>query len=272
MAPGNRNLQVSRPSWHCFSLLGASCSHFVPRAAFAVALGRFCRVLGRSGLDFRAFRVVPGRVLEPPGASFSRFSCAYALALSERSECDQTTVLLDRNTCCKQHAQCENSRKIVPGVLPTKLSVTIVPQTRLGAHRARFWRILAPSRACLGRVRGALGLLLATLGRLLGALGHLLAASRALLAASELSSAPPGSILERFGCLRAGFRRALGAIFANVFEDGRIYMVHEFLIETHITIHSSFSFTPCSAAVRAQHMELALKASKNYSGFPFLPS
>ena len=58
-----------------------------------------------------------------------------------------------------------------------------------------------------------------------------------------------------------------------VLHDRRqIYMVHEFLIETHITIHSSFSFTPCSAAVRAQHMELALNASKIYGGCPFLPS
>ena len=31
-------------------------------------------------------------------------------------------------------------------------------------------------------------------------------------------------------------------------------MVHEFLQETHIEIHSGFSFSPCSAAVRAQHI------------------
>ena len=32
--------------------------------------------------------------------------------------------------------------------------------------------------------------------------------------------------------------------------------VWQMLQETHIQIHSSSSFTPCSAAVRAQHMEL----------------
>ena len=33
-------------------------------------------------------------------------------------------------------------------------------------------------------------------------------------------------------------------------------MVHEFLQETRIEIHSGFSFSPCSAAVRAKYMEL----------------
>ena len=34
----------------------------------------------------------------------------------------------------------------------------------------------------------------------------------------------------------------------------------DFLQETLVGIHFGFSFHPCSAAVRAQHMELALKA------------
>ena len=45
-------------------------------------------------------------------------------------------------------------------------------------------------------------------------------------------------------------------------------MVHEFLQETHIEIHSGFSFSPCSAAVRAQHMELIKhKQIPSYRGF-----
>ena len=70
----------------------------------------------------------------------------------------------------------------------------------------------------------------------------------------------------------------------------RIYMVREFPQETHIEIRSGFSFSPCSAAVRAQHIRrlpkgcracrivihfiLSVPASKlNASelGFRFLP-
>ena len=56
---------------------------------------------------------------------------------------------------------------------------------------------------------------------------------------------------------------------AVLHDKRQIYMVHEFLIETHITIHSSFSFTPCSAAVRAQHMELAPKREILNKDLPF---
>ena len=39
--------------------------------------------------------------------------------------------------------------------------------------------------------------------------------------------------------------------------------------ETPLGIHLSFSFPTCSAAVRAQHMELAILASKLYEVCPF---
>ena len=81
-----------------FSLLGASCSHFVPLAAFVAALGRFWCVLGRSGLDFGGSREGPGMVLERPSTYFSKLLRACALAVSACSECNKTTVLLDRNT------------------------------------------------------------------------------------------------------------------------------------------------------------------------------
>ena len=136
-------------------------------------LAGFCASWNAPGSILEGF----GWVLEPPGACFSRFLRAYVLALSERSECDKTTVLLDRNTCRKQRAQREKSQKIALGAFRTKLSVTVVPKTRLGPHQGRFWRRLGPSRACLGRVWGALRQVLGALGRLLrfrGSLGRVL--------------------------------------------------------------------------------------------------
>ena len=60
-----------------FSLLGASWAHFSRLAAFVASLGRFFRVLARSGLDFGGFRVAPGRVLKLQGLIFRRF-CMHA--------------------------------------------------------------------------------------------------------------------------------------------------------------------------------------------------
>ena len=151
-----------------FSLLGASWAHFSRLAAFVASLGRFFRVLARSGLDFGGFRVVPGRTLEPPGPHFSRFCTACAIALSDCSECNKTTVLMDRNTGRKHRAQREKSQKNAPGAFRTSLLWTIAAKTRLGACRARFWRGLGASRACLGRVWSALGQLLGSFGALLG--------------------------------------------------------------------------------------------------------
>ena len=171
------------PCWHflrSWALLGRILRLML---RLLLLLAGFCASWNAPGSILEGF----GWVLEPPGACFSRFLRAYVLALSERSDCDKTTVLLDWNTCRKQRAQREKSQKIALGAFRTKLSVTVVPKTRLGPHQARFWRRLGPSRACLGRVWGALGQVLGALGRLLGALGRLLAASWALLVASELS-------------------------------------------------------------------------------------
>ena len=124
------------PCWHflrSWALLGRVV-RFLLR--LLLLLAGFCASWNAPGSILEGF----GWVLEPPGACFSRFLRAYVLALSERSECDKTTVLLDRNTCRKQRAQREKSQKIALGAFRTKLSVTVVPKTRLGPHQARFWR------------------------------------------------------------------------------------------------------------------------------------
>ena len=69
------------PCWHYFSLLGASWAHFAVLPAFAVALGRFLRVLDRAGLDFGGIRDGSGRVLEVPGPNFWKFFGVYGLAM-----------------------------------------------------------------------------------------------------------------------------------------------------------------------------------------------
>ena len=122
-----------------------------------------------------------------------------------------------------------------------------------------FLRGLDVSRAPLGRLLGALGALLGALGHLLGASWAHLWCSWAPLGCQLLPKMGSGSIFHRFwldsgsfwgsilGC-RAWF---LGRTLTS---SRRIYMVREFLQETHIEIHSGFSFSPCSAAVRAQHI------------------
>ena len=60
--PTPRGLNLVRPCWLHFSLLGASWAHSLSLAALVVALRRFLCVLGRSGLDFGGFRPGFGRV------------------------------------------------------------------------------------------------------------------------------------------------------------------------------------------------------------------
>ena len=107
---------------------------------------------------------------------FARLLRACALALTKCSECNKTTVLVDRdtvllgrNTCHKQRAQRENSQQIAPAAFQTRLSVPIAPNMRLGAHWARFGKGLRAFRVCLGGVLGPLREVLGPLGRLLGA-------------------------------------------------------------------------------------------------------
>ena len=123
------------------------------------------------------------------------------------------------------------------------------------ARQGRFWRGLGAVWAHFGRLSGALGRLLAALGRLLAAPGRLLGGSWALLGASW-------SHLGARGCLRARFSRVLDASEPNFgqlweqlwprFSDTMRLLLHE----AQHYFHIRFSFNPCSAAVRAQHMEL----------------
>ena len=119
--------------------------------------------------------------------------------------------------------------------------------------------------------------------------------SCALLGCQMLSKTGSGSIFHRFGLDSGSIwgsiwgRRAtfLGRTWTSCH---RIDMVRAFLQETRVEIHSGFSFSPCSAAVRAQHIRrlpkgcracrivihfiLSVPASKlNASelGFRFLP-
>ena len=162
-------VKLSRACWSHVGTTFRSWALFSQLPAFYVSRGCFFGVLARSGLDFERFREVPGRVLEPPGTYFSRFSCACALAVSECSECSKTTVLVDRKTLRKQCAQRKKSEKKGPEAFRMRLPTPVVPKMHLGARRARFGRGLGPSRACMGGVWGTLGELLGTLGRLLGA-------------------------------------------------------------------------------------------------------
>ena len=127
---------------------------------------------------------------------------------------------------------------------------------RSGARFCQVWtspgRLLGGSWALLGRSWAVLGASWARLGRSWAPLG--------------CSWAPLGRILPLmdafgldFGALGVRFRTSqslisdlsgldFGALYACV------YILHELLHETHLGIHLGFSFPPCSAAVRAQHI------------------
>ena len=107
--------------------------------------------------------------------------------------------------------------------------------------------LLGTSWAVLGTSWAPLGASRVLLGRLLGALGH-------LLGASSLSWAPLGLFLEGlkrprmgFGGLRGGFWYAFGV---------QSLALHNALIaaENPLWHLLGFSFSPCSAAARAQHI------------------
>ena len=117
---------------------------------------------------------------------------------------------------------------------------------------ARFGRLPGASWAALGRSWGALGRSWPPLGRILGT-------SLVLLGPSWLPTAAQDGLGLDFSSIWVGFwlhlwlhlgRRAtfLGRTWTSCH---RIDMVRAFLQETRIEIHSGFSFSPCSAAVRA---------------------
>ena len=125
---------------------------------------------------------------------------------------------------------------------------------------SRLGRLPGVSWAALGRSWGALGRSWPPLGRILGASWAHLWCSWAPLGCQLLPKMGSGSIFHRFG-LDSGsiwdsiWGRRASFLGRTLTSFRRIYMVREFLQETHIEIHSGFSFSPCSAAVRAQHME-----------------
>ena len=81
---------------------------------------------------------------------------------------------------------------------------------------------------------------------------------------SGWSWAPSGGILALreapgwiFEASKGVWGQLLACLLATIFAyNCWIDLLHELLHETHHGIHLGFSFTPCSAAVRAQHMEL----------------
>ena len=134
-------------------------------------------------------------------------------------------------------------------------------KTRLGVDSGRVWR-------SLGRHLAAFCLLLGGSWPLFGAsgssLGHFLDALGWVLAALwSFSTAfwPPGPsqalILKGLGTSPIEFWRAFHNSFDVLFATPRIS--HIMLLKMlcpRFDIYFGFSFLPCSAAVRAQHMEL----------------
>ena len=102
----------------------------------------------------------------------------------------------------------------------------------------------------LGRSWPPLGCSWAFLGRSWVSFEHLLAALGHLLVASGCACVPPGWILKGFGYLRTTFWSVLGPVLDSISDTMRL-LLHD----AQHGFHIRFSFSPCSAAVRAQHME-----------------
>ena len=132
---------------------------------------------------------------------------------------------------------------------------------RSGTDFCQVWtspgRLLGGSWALLGRSRVLLATSWAHLGHIFSALGPLFAANCCPRWARARFFIDLGWILAPFGAPFGGsiWGRRASFLGRTLTSCRRIYMVRKFLQETHIEIHSGFSFSPCSAAVRAQHME-----------------
>ena len=114
----------------------------------------------------------------------------------------------------------------------------------------------------MGGSRTSLGRLVGAPGRLLASLGPFLRGSSTLLKRSWLSlgwsGAPLGGFFGRPGALWARFGRLPGLIFLCFFVLSRLFCLTNALIAAgnpHWHLLRLF-VPPCSAAVRAQHMEL----------------
>ena len=131
-----------------------------------------------------------------------------------------------------------------------KLRTNIMPQACFGSPQARFWRGLG----VLGPVFGATWPLLGTFWALLGAsalsLGLLLGASRCSWPHLGSLGCLCARFLKGLGRLLAGFWRALGQ-FSLPFSKA----MRSLLQGSQHGIPIGISLPPCSAAVRAQHME-----------------
>ena len=89
--------------------------------AFFTHVVRFCRVLGRSRIDFGVFCDAPGRVLKVPGQHFGRFFRARTPVMRKSSECVKI-IIFPRSLLC--------------------LTTSHVLRTDQKNKRNRFWSLL----------------------------------------------------------------------------------------------------------------------------------
>ena len=130
----------------------------------------------------------------------------------------------------------------------------------LGLFLEGFGRLLGLSWGCRRRSWPALGRSWVFVGRLLNA-------SWALLVASGLPWVPPGWFLQGSGWLRTGFWRALGAVFAAIFEDNALITAGSPAWHSH----GHFVLPLQRGGTCAAHgigAKLAILASKNFCGAP----
>ena len=142
-----------------------------------------------------------------------------------------------------------------------------------GLDFVTVWVFPSASWAALGRSWGSLGRSWGPLGRVLGASWASLERSWVSPGCQMLPKRAPDSISEGSGSVRGRVGSSQSCIFRGFFIPAfSSNMVHEFLQKVHFKIHSSFSFTPCSAAVRAQRVELEPKSQcwppKDYHAAP----
>ena len=144
-----------------------------------------------------------------------------------------------------------------------------MPKSCLGAPGLDFvavWGSPNASWAALGQSWGPLGRSWEPLGRVLGASWASLERSWVSPGCQMLPKRAPDSISEGSGSVRGRVGSSQSCIFRGFFIPAfSSNMVHEFLQEVHFKIHSSFSFTPCSAAVRAQHIRRLPKGEHRVS-------
>ena len=153
-------------------------------------------------------------------------------------------------------------------------------KTRLGMDSGRVWRSLRHHLAgfcsLLGGSWPLLGASWATLGHFLDSLGRVLAALWSFKAAFWLPRPSQALILEGLGTSPT----ELGEAFTPLLTCFLLHLAfrHKMLLKMQcprFAIYFGFSLLPCSAAVRAQHMELEpswfLKLQKTLDTSPFGP-